>query len=657
MNSIRSTRYVRCVSLVVAFAATLVTSPCVCVGQEHEGFRVLPSDFNSDKQSQMMRAYQRKLVHEALDRRLAELELALESTSALADYQRKRRDYLSSVFGPLPDRGPLNAAVAKRIPCDGYTIEHVLIESLPGFHVTANLYRPIGEGPFPGVLLPCGHSANGKAYSSYQKASILLAQNGFVVLCYDPLGQGERRQLVGDRPHEIGKLRSEHNTIGVAPILLGRSLGAMMVWDGMRGIDYLCSRDDVDAEKIGCTGISGGGNLTSYLMAFDERIVAAAPGCFMTTHRRKNERPGPGDAEQNLHAQIREGFDHPDFILTRAPKPTLILAATQDYVPIEGAWESFRQAKRVYTTLGFPERIELLETNDKHGFTKRMREGAVRFMARWLQGRQIEVFEDDDVPVLSDAELQVTPNGQARWLPGAKSVFDVYRDTEQSYAAHRPALTKQIVRKVTGIRPLSDLPRPRGTSRDDSELPHKVVLRPEPGIVLPALHWPGGERQPILIAPGDGMNSVIEQARRLHEQGHPVLIVEVRDTGETKTQNWRFYGADSFIGQMLGRSWLAMRAEDLLVSARWLVESSGEKSALLLARGETVPAAMHASFLEPELVLGLQATEGLSSWRQLLSSRDASGHIHQAVYGALRYYDLPDLQPDVSPQADGLILR
>ena len=129
-----------------------------------------------------------------------------------------------------------------------------------------------------------------------------------------------------------------------------------MVWDAVRAIDYLCSRPDVDADKIGCTGNSGGGNLTSYLMAYDDRIAAAAPGCFMTTHRRKNEKPGPGDAEQNLFAQIRDGFDHPDFILTRAPKPTLILSATKDFVPIEGSWEALRQAKRVYTVLGFPER-------------------------------------------------------------------------------------------------------------------------------------------------------------------------------------------------------------------------------------------------------------------------------------------------------------
>ena len=622
----------------------LSLSPPPASAQDSSDFRLLPSDFNADKTNQMMRAYQRAQVHAALDARLAEFETALNSPESIATYQEKRREFLKGVFGPLPKRTPLKPRITKRIQRRGYAVEHVLFESLPEFHVTANLYLPDGKGPFPGVLLPCGHSANGKAYAGYQKASILLVQHGFVVLCFDPLGQGERRQLIGDKPHEIRRPLSEHNRIGIPPILLGRSLGAMMVWDGMRGIDYLCSRPEVDPQRIGCTGNSGGGNLTSYLMAFDGRIVAAAPGCFMTTHRRKNEFPGPGDAEQNLHAQIRDGFDHPDFILARAPKPTLILSATRDYVPIAGAWEAFRQAKRMYTVLGHPEQVELVETNDKHGFSKRLREATVRFMARWLQGRHLEVFEDDEVPVLDDDDLQVTPHGQVRWIPQARSVFDVYADSERELSARRKLLTAARVHQVTGIRPLSELASAKVEAMPGDGLPKKLLIYPEPGIVLPALHWPGGKRRPILIAPGNGMNSAVADARKRHADGHPVLIVEVRDTGETKTRNWRFTGADSFIGQMLGRSWLTMRTEDLLSSARWLAASSNNKAVSLHASGEAAPAALHAGFLESELIVNVQTKDGLASWRKLMTSRDSYQHVHQAVDGALHVYDLPDLK-------------
>lgn len=158
--------------------------------------RVLPKDFNADKEQQMMRAYLRQQVHAAMDARLKELEEALQSPAALAAYQGKRKIFLRRALGEMPARTLLNARVTGVLQEQGFTIEKVLFESRPGFFVTANVYRPAGKGPFPAVLHPCGHSANGKAYKEYQKVNRLLVQHGFVVLCYDPIGQGERRQLI-----------------------------------------------------------------------------------------------------------------------------------------------------------------------------------------------------------------------------------------------------------------------------------------------------------------------------------------------------------------------------------------------------------------------------------------------------------------------------
>ena len=610
-------------------------------------YRVLPMNFNADKKQQMMRAYLRGYVQNALDQRLTELEAALVSKKQFAAYQEKRRDSLRWSLGEMPERSPLNARVTGIITENGFTIEKILFESQPDFHVTANLYRPSGTGPFPAILHPVGHSENGKAYDSYQRANRLLVQNGFVVLCFDPIGQGERKQLIGPDGKPLHRASHEHQELGVAPILLGRSLGSYMVWDGVRAIDYLCSRQDVDSKRIGCTGNSGGGNLTSFLMAYDERIVAAAPGCFMTTHRRKNESPGPGDAEQNLFAQIRDGFDHPDFILTRAPKPTLILTATKDFVPIEGAWEAFRQAKRVYTQFGYPERVELIEANEKHGFSQRLREGALRFFAHWLQGRRIEVFEEDNVPILSDRDLQVTPEGQVLSLPDEQSIFDLFANYERQFAARRPKLTRAVVRDVTGIRPLLELPEPKVDvigKNGSHESPQRLIFHPEPGIVLPALYWSKGNAEPVLIAPAEGMNTAVKEAKQLNDKGHPVLIVEVRDTGETRTRNWRFFGADYYIAYMLGRCWLGMRTEDLLVCSRWLKEQQQAKSIRLTADGEIGPAAQHAAALERELISTVLTKNGLTSWRELMTSQKAQKHLHNAVQNILRHYDLPDLK-------------
>lgn len=624
--------------------AVLSFAPSTASAQS--SLRVLPEEFNADRTHQMMRSYLRTRVHAALDRRLEELEAALTSSDAFAAYQQRRREFIRGAFGTLPERTPLNARVTGVLQDDGYTIEKVLFESQPGFFVTGNVYRPTGKGPFPAILHPVGHSDVGKAYGSYQRANRLLALNGFVVLCFDPIGQGERKQLLDDDGQPLNGASGEHQHLGVAPILLGRGLETYMVWDAIRALDYLCERPDVDSSRIGCTGNSGGGNLTSYLMAYDDRIAAAAPGCFMTTHRRKNERPGPGDAEQNLFAQIRDGFDHPDFILTRAPKPTLILSATQDFVPIAGSWDAFRQAKRVYSQLGYPERVDLIEANAKHGFSKRLREGAVRFFARWLQRRHVEVFEEDEVDVRPPEELHAAPDGQVLRLPDARSLLQVYADYEAQLAKQRPRLTRDIVRKVSRTRRLNDLPAPIVESKGGA--PDKLIIYPEPGIMLPALHWSAGDAAPILLTPSQGMNSAVEQARKLNAEDHPVLIVEVRDTGETKTRNWRFFGADYYIAHMLGRCWLGMRTEDILVSARWFSQQHGGKSVALTADGETGPPALHAAALEPELISRLELQDSLPSWRSLMTHTSAHGHIHNAVHDALRHYDLPDLEQFIS---------
>jgi dienelactone hydrolase len=611
-------------------------------------YRVLPEDFNADKAQQMMRAFLRRQAHEAFDRRRKQLELALTSAEGIRTYQQQRREFLRWTLGELPPPTPLNPRVTGTIEADGFTLEKLLFESQPGFHVTANVYRPWGKGPFPAILHPCGHSENGKAAAAYQQANQLLARHRFLVLCYDPIGQGERKQIFTQNGTPTQGATGEHQQLGVAPVLLGRSLASYMIWDGVRAIDYLCSRPDVDPQRIGCTGNSGGGNMTSYLMAYDERIAAAAPGCFMTTHRHKNESPGPGDAEQNLFAQIREGFDHPDFILARAPKPTLILCATNDFVPIEGTWEAFRQAKRVYTQLGYPERVGLVEANAKHGFSRSLREGAVRFFARWLQDRHLEAFEEGADSVYPDAQLQVTPHGQVRRMEGERSLLDLYAEYERQLTARRPPLTRDMVRQTAGIRPLEQLAAPR-VEIVATNSPRELILHAEPGIVLPALHWPGGSAEPVLIAHDAGMNAAVAEARRLHAAGHPVLLIDVRDSGETKTRNWRFPGADSYIGYMLGRSWLAIRTEDLLLAARWLAAEEGRPKVRLAAYGEIGPSAMHAAALEPELIASLRVDQSLASWRQLMTATDAYAHVHNAVHGVLRHYDLPDLMGLIKP--------
>src|SRR5581483_6921526 len=148
---------------------------------------------------------------------------ALKTPDDLRKRQEELRKHFLAALGDLPEKTPLNAKVIGRKPCDGYTVERVIYESRPDHHVTANYYLPDGKGPFPGVLVPCGHSANGKAAEAYQRACILMARNGLAVLCYDPIGQGERIQLLTpEGKPAISGSTSEHTMVGVGALLVGR---------------------------------------------------------------------------------------------------------------------------------------------------------------------------------------------------------------------------------------------------------------------------------------------------------------------------------------------------------------------------------------------------------------------------------------------------
>jgi hypothetical protein len=462
----------------------------------------------------------------------------------------------------------------------------------------------------------------------------------------------------------------------VAPILLGRNLATYMIWDAMRGVDYLVSRDQIDPSRIGCTGNSGGGNRTSYLMALDERIASAAPGCFITTTRRKNERPGPGDAEQNIHAQIAFGMDHPDYILIRAPKPTLICSASQDYVPIEGAWESFRQAKRLYARLGYAERIDLIETDRRHGFSEHLRVGMVRWMRRWLLD-QDDAITEEAFPTEPDHELRCTPKGQVLLMPGARSVFDLNVEKERQLAEQRGRIwangaTEEVlakVRRLAGVRKLADLPKPevekRGQIERDGYHVEKLVLRPERDIALPGLLFvpdaPKGRT--CLYLHGEGKHVDAEPGgpiEQLVDAGHLVLAVDLRGCGETQTTPWRFRGpitgpngAELFIAYMLAKSFLGMRAEDVLVAARFLAEYEAQAGAptpvRLIAIGEAGPPALHAAALEAKLFDSLVLRRSLASWSSAVHTPVTENVLVHAVHGAMTIYDLPDLVAAVGP--------
>jgi cephalosporin-C deacetylase-like acetyl esterase len=624
---------------------------------------VLPERVDGVARHEVVDAYLKQEAFAALDRRAAEYE-KLKTPEQLAAYQERVRAFFREQLGEVPEKTPLNARVVGREARDGYRVEKVIYESRPGFHVTAILYLPEAPPPFPGVLFPCGHSENGKAAEAYQRACILLAKHGMAVLCFDPIGQGERKQVLDAAGKPPYRATSEHSLVSCGTILVGRNVASYMVWDGIRGIDYLLSRPEIDPKRIGCTGNSGGGTQTSYLMALDDRIAVAAPSCYLTTFRRLLQTIGPQDAEQNIHGQLAFGMDHADYVLMRAPKPTLMCVATRDFFDIGGAWDTFRQAKRFYGRLGHPERIELAEADEQHGFTRPLREAAARWMRRWLLGRDDAVIEPD-FPIATDEQLQCTPRGQVLHLEGARSVIDLNRELAERLAPERQRFWETAgkinalaeVRKLAGIRPLREIPSPtvekRGSVASEGLRIDRLVLRGDDGIPLPAL-WcvpPNPVPDIVLYVNPAGKDPRGEPAfAEWIRARRRVLAVDLRGFGELQARNAQGQPAgtsyaDVVKAYLLGRSYLGMRAEDVLRAARFLAGegTDGPPRIHLIAAGEAGPPALHAAALEPETFAGVQLSGSIESWADVVRAREPRNQRSNVVHGALRRYDLPDL--------------
>jgi dienelactone hydrolase len=616
----------------------------------------------------MMVEYLNGQAFEALDAREAAYE-QLKTPQDIEAYQQENRAKFEELLGGFPERTPLNARKVGEGTGDGFRYEKVIYESRPGFFVTGVMFLPLaGAPPYPAVLFPCGHSAVGKAEEAYQRACILLARHGIASLVYDPIGQGERGQILDENNKQRFGSTIEHTMVGVGSILLGTNTATYRIWDGIRSLDYLESREDIDASRLGCTGNSGGGTLTSYLMSLDPRVAVAAPSCYVMSFRRLFETIGPQDAEQNIFAFLAHGLGHPDYLNLRAPKPTLICCATRDFFDIEGTWTTFREAKRTYTRLGYPERVAIAETDAEHGFTTELRRAMVQWMQRWLVGID-EPVDEPEFPVLAVEQMQCTPDGQVLLLEGARSVFDINAEMDAQLAAKRSAQALSPeglldeVRRLAGIRPLDQIPEVTATkvgeaARDGYRI-EKLALETEPGVTLPALAFvpaeAGGDAYLYLHGDGKqvdaGPGGAIEQLVR---QGHLVLAADLRGVGESenhqRTYGWQeWFGPDwveYFRAYQLGVSYVGMRAEDALTLGRYLRGYGGDqaKPVHVIGLSEAAVPVAHAAGLDPEAFASVQVDGSVPSWSETVRTPVSRNQLINTVNGALHVYDWVDLK-------------
>ncbi len=645
------------ITVIFAFALTLVLAPNL-IAQE---IAIEPTE---ESLHNMMSQYLLNNARDEWKQWQADFE-TIKTPEQIATNQRQMRTLFLEKLGGFPERTPLNAQITGTLKRQGYRVEKVLFESRPDFHVSGILFIPDSPkwaAPYPAVLVPCGHAKEAKAYGPYQSMGALLALNGMVALVYDPVDQGERMQLLDDNSEYLMWGTAGHTMAGIGCILLGKNTANYEIWDGMRGIDYLQTRPEVDPERIGITGNSGGGTQTSMLMALDNRIKAAAPSCYLS-HVARQLATATGDAEQNIYGQLGKGPDHADFIMMRAPSPVLMCVATKDFFDVHAAWETFRFAKRRFTMMGQAEKVSILENDAGHNYNRIQREGIVRWMAKWLQNR-VELITEPDIELFSEEELFCTPKGQVMLLPGERSIYDLNSELEKQLAEKRAKnLSKMntsefqsMVRDIAGIRSIEKLPVPK-VERNKVEKTadgniYSYTFSPEDGIwLLAVLYAPVKVKgTPVLMLHEDGKKAVAEEARSLMKSGKTVLAVDLRGNGETEQtgqinfgQQIGTDGEDYFKAYVLGRSYVGMRAEDILVCARWLVAQHKTESVVIHATGNIAVPALHAAAMEPQLVEALHLDQALASWQYVVHQRPTYNQLINTVHGALRSYDLTDL--------------
>lgn len=613
-----------------------------------------------------------------------------DASGVRARAERFRRFFLETLGG-LPGEAPqpLSVEWVGEVRGKGFIVRKVIYESLPQFFVTAVLLVPERvEGKAPAILLVPGHFEWAKVDQALT-VGVPLACNGFVVLAIDCLGQGERKSYY-DPQTGAERIRwgtREHDYDGVRCQLLGTSIARYFIWDAMCGLSLLQSLPFVDGQRIGITGISGGGTQTCLMMVAERRLAAAAPACYVTGWETYINTFNPIDAEQVLPGLLANGFDFHDYFVAFAPKPAMLVATAYDFFPIEGALRTYERAREAYRALGAEERMEHFVHLGGHS-DEGLVEPRVRFFLRHLKGSDAGFVPPPAEVGIGRDDLWCLPHRQLRAdRPQSRRVFEVNRELGERLWANRAPLRSRaqaqaLLRRLLAWReerpPLH--PRLLGQSKVEVEgmevASWRIFLFTEPdALVTGVLYRPAsaGPTPLVLLVLEDGVEDLRPRDKEpspaevyIREQlkaGRAVLVWEPRGVGTTQVTGLGggnpkdFYGIEHVLSTyalLLGRPLVGLRAWDVargMDFARWLLhhralplaEANGEPVVHLAALGPTASLhALLAAVMEPAFA-SVELREALPPLSHVITEEEHRLRPYQVLPGLLRSTDLPEL--------------
>ncbi len=619
---------------------------------------------NSFRYSHMVQEYNLLNVRNIMEERSQRLN-SIKTKADAGRYVSEVRKSIKKCFGKMPAKTALNPVITGNIELSNCSIEKIIFQSRPGFYVTGNLYLPKKlKDKNPAVLGLCGHSVIGKADDAYQAYCQALAQKGFIVFIIDPISQGERRQFF---PRDGGKrpnLCHAHNHMGNKMLLVDDFFGSWRVWDAIRALDYLMSREEVDTKHIGVTGNSGGGTLTSYITALDARITMSAPSCYICSVAANVENECPTDSEQNPPRFLKAKLDHVDLLLAYAPRPTLILGQYHDFFSAKYTRIAAKEMQKIYKLLGRKSDAELFIGSGHHGYSAENRQAMVAFFMK-----QVGIKGDptkEKIKILPAKELFATKSGTLK-MRDAKRVFEITMEQSNILAEKRKVLSKELLckkaKQILQIPTTSQPPHYRALPYfNDTKLNKSAEfsIETEPGIqVITAvygnknifMHPPTGKIN-VYVGHTSSQDDIKKLAsiKQMTKGRIPLVAIDPRGIGQSTSKSCASgsifdpYGSDfmyASIGDMSEKSYLGQRVFDVMRALDFLY-AEGAEDITLIGRGINSITVAFAALLhgrEPKVKL----INYLPSYQIIIDSPVYKWPLSTIPRGILKNFDLPDI--------------
>jgi len=620
------------------------------------------------KASNMLHDYLNTMMHDQYAERKQTFQKAITSIPSFEEYRQHVKQSVKKIFGTLPEKTALEPMITGWKACKGYRIEKIVYQSLPGHHVTANLYIPNGTGKFPAVLFFCGHEAESKATSTYLQTSVLLVRNGFMVMLIDPISQGERYQLVDSTGHPLTRGgTTEHTLLNGLDNLLGTSVAGDEFWDNERGMDYLMTRVETDTSRVGCMGNSGGGMQVIYFAALEDRIKFAVPCSYLSSREITMEESGPADGCAQVPDEGKYYLEMQDYLLCMAPKPLMVLAGRYDFINYRGTAEAFGDIRQVYRLFGKPDLCRLYTYADGHGISAPKREAGVR----WLRAMMYRdtIFKQEEIEELpGEKDLMASAQGQVTTSftdeltieQRDRDLYDALSKTRTNFLASSKEVIRGKVLELLHIRE-TDLEVPcnssfLGMQQHGGVCYRTYILRMgmEPPIpVLIALPEIPAKNIVILLHE-KGKKYLLDSVVLLHKYlsvGSVVVMADLRGMGESEDKelyNDPKYCNREYCNAMLslhiGKNLPGMRVSDIQTIVQFIQSryDSSQLKVSIQAWGTAVVPAIYYTYLNKH-IQHVWLEGGIRSYRELMDHplmKDAYSYI---VPDVCNYFDLENL--------------